>query len=595
MSLRTDSEMTPLQAKLNRLAEIIAYAGSAAGIILFAALMIRFFVQLARPRDGIAQTPNEKAQDFINILISAVVIIVVAVPEGLPLATTLALAFATKRMTKENLLVRMLSACETSANSNVICTDKTGTLTQNEMSVVAGSVGVNLKFAHNLEENQGRVEVKEDDKDITSTKGSSKKDWSVDQKQLSTVIDGNLRELFNDAIAVNSTAFEESEAAEAEAEATKKTNPLDRFKKLLGGKKTTSKESKHSSGLNNFVGSKTETALLKMAKDLGWQDYRIARARNEVVTNFPFSSERKAMAIVVKKPDGGYRMFVKGASEILSKLCSTHVDINRLSPAEDFTTSAFTPEARDNISKTIIFYANQTLRTIALCYKDFEAWPPAQADLDEDGLVTYESLAQEMTLIAITGIEDPLRPGVRNAVATCGKAGIQVKMCTGDNVLTARSIATQCGIFSPGGIIMEGPVFRRLGEMDMMAIVPRLQVLARCSPEDKKILVECLKKMDNVVAVTGDGTNDAPALKTANVGFSMGIAGTEVAREASDIILMDDNFESIVTAVMWGRAVGDSIRKFLQFQLSVNIGAVGITFISAVASVSIRLTSAVCI
>ena len=190
-----------------------------------------------------------------------------------------------------------------------------------------------------------------------------------------------------------------------------------------------------------------------------------------------------------------------------------------------------------------------------------------------------------MVLIGITGIEDPLREGVRDAVAKCHRAGVTVKMCTGDNVLTARSIAAQCGIFTKGGIIMEGPVFRRLSLQDRIEIVPRLQVLARSSPEDKKTLVETLKKNGEIVGVTGDGTNDGPALKTANVGFSMGIAGTEVAKEASDIILMDDNFSSIVKAIMWGRCVNDAVRKFLQFQLSTNVTAVVITFVSAVASV----------
>lgn len=190
-----------------------------------------------------------------------------------------------------------------------------------------------------------------------------------------------------------------------------------------------------------------------------------------------------------------------------------------------------------------------------------------------------------MILIGITGIEDPLREGVRGAVAKCHLAGVAVKMCTGDNVLTARSIATQCGIFTKGGIIMEGPVFRRLNQQDRIEIVPRLQVLARSSPEDKKLLVETLKKIGETVGVTGDGTNDGPALKTANVGFSMGIAGTEVAKEASDIILMDDNFSSIVKAIMWGRCVNDAVRKFLQFQISTNVTAVVITFVSAVASV----------
>jgi P-type Ca2+ transporter type 2C len=191
-----------------------------------------------------------------------------------------------------------------------------------------------------------------------------------------------------------------------------------------------------------------------------------------------------------------------------------------------------------------------------------------------------------MTLIGITGIEDPLRPGVREAVANCHKAGVTVKMCTGDNVLTARSIALQCGIYTPGGIIMEGPVFRQLSPQERLEIVPRLQVLARSSPEDKKVLVEQLRSLGEIVGVTGDGTNDGPALKTADVGFSMGIAGTEVAKEASDIILMDDNFSSIVKAIIWGRAVNDAVRKFLQFQISTNITAVIITFVSAVASAS---------
>lgn len=187
-------------------------------------------------------------------------------------------------------------------------------------------------------------------------------------------------------------------------------------------------------------------------------------------------------------------------------------------------------------------------------------------------------------MIGITGIEDPLRPGVRESVTKCHRAGVTVKMCTGDNVLTARSIAQQCGIFSPGGIIMEGPVFRRLSPPERIEIVPRLQVLARSSPEDKKVLVETLKSIGEIVGVTGDGTNDGPALKTAHVGFSMGIAGTEVAKEASDIILMDDNFSSIVKAIMWGRCVNDAVRKFLQFQICANVTAVVITFVTAIAS-----------
>lgn len=195
-------------------------------------------------------------------------------------------------------------------------------------------------------------------------------------------------------------------------------------------------------------------------------------------------------------------------------------------------------------------------------------------------------MATNLTLIGITGIEDPLREGVREAVAKCKNAGVRVTMCTGDNVLTARSIAQQCNIYTAGGIIMEGPHFRMLSPDVMKAIVPRLQVLARSSPEDKRILVETLRDRGDIIGVTGDGTNDGPALKTAHVGFSMGVTGTEVAKEASDIILMDDNFSSIVHAIMWGRCVNDAVRKFLQFQINTNVTAVVITFVTALAATS---------
>ena len=198
--------------------------------------------------------------------------------------------------------------------------------------------------------------------------------------------------------------------------------------------------------------------------------------------------------------------------------------------------------------------------------------------------VVYDDLMTDLTLISIIGIEDPLRTGAQEAVANCSKAGVRVIMCTEDNFLTARSIAQHCGIYTPGGIVMEGPHFRTLSPHIMKAIVPRLQVLARSSPEDKRILVETLKELGDVVGFTGGGTNDVLALKTAHVGFSMCIAGTEVAKEASDIILMDDAFPSVLNAIMRGRCVNDSVRKFLQFQISGNLTAIVITFVWALAS-----------
>ncbi|KAF8606411.1 calcium-translocating P-type ATPase [Ceratobasidium sp. AG-I] len=554
-ALSGDTESTPLQLKLNALAELIAKLGSAAGLILFTALMIKFFVQL---KTNPGRTANQKAMSFVQILIISVTLIVVAVPEGLPLAVTLALAFATKRMTKERLLVRVLGSCETMANASVVCTDKTGTLTQNVMSVVAGSVGIHCKFVQHLSENEGRQNVDrvlEDQEADSERNRSHKDDFAIEMAELNTVVQEPLRSMFNEALAVNSTAFEDKNPETGELE---------------------------------FVGSKTETALLRFAKDLKWAPYQPTRAGADVVQMIPFSSERKAMGVVVRTANGKWRLYLKGASEIMTKLCTRHVvvrraDAQRQADSKDIETAPITELEEENISRTIIFYANQMLRTLAVAYREFEQWPPAEHTGAADE-VPYEMIAKNLTLIGIAGIEDPLRPGVKEAVQKCHGAGVTIKMCTGDNVLTARSIASQCGIFTAGGIIMEGPVFRRLSVEEQREIVPRLQVLARSSPEDKRILVDTLKSLGEIVGVTGDGTNDGPALKHANVGFSMGIAGTEIAKEASDIILMDDNFASIVSAIMWGRCVNDAVRKFLQFQVSVNITAVLITFISAVSS-----------
>ena len=585
-ALQGDSEDTPLQLKLNALAELIAWLGSAAGLLLFVALMIRFFVGLSTNPD---RTADDKAQNFISVLIISVTVVVVAVPEGLPLAVTLALAFATRRMTKMNLLVRVLGACETMANATCVCTDKTCTLTTNSMTVVAGSIGVHLKFVSRLDENSARTNANDDrDPEKVSASGhddddekaadlerdqqqqqldvvpqrKGRLDFTSDMGDINQHVPAALRKLLNESVVVNSTAFEGTDEHGAE-----------------GG----------------FVGSKTETALMSWAQAQGWEHWKQVREGADVVQMVPFSSERKCMGVVVRLPGKqGYRLFLKGASEVLAKLATRHVVVQERGAENgdanaEVDTEAFDDETRANISRTIIFYACQSLRTIALCSRDFPSWPPAGAQVNAEGEVEYDDMARDLTLIAITAIEDPLREGVAAAVATCQRAGVMVKMCTGDNVLTARSIASQCGIFSKGGIIMEGPVFRKLTPQQRLEVVPNLQVLARSSPEDKKVLVETLKSMGEVVGVTGDGTNDGPALKTANVGFSMGIAGTEVAKEASDIILMDDNFASIVSAIMWGRCVNDSVRKFLQVRLSLLLVVVVVGRRAAAAAVVVAV------
>lgn len=506
----------------NRVIPYAKICGSSGAALLFVVLFIRFLASLPSSTAGAAV----KGSQFMDILIVAITLIVVAVPEGLPLAVTLALAFATTRMLKENNLVRVLRACETMGNATTICSDKTGTLTQNRMTVVAGTVGKDAKF---------EASALEDDKALSIPKAVQR-------------FSNSIKGLLLQSIVVNSTAFEGEDQ-----------------------------------GVQTFIGSKTETALLMFARDhLGMDSVSRERSSAQIVQLIPFDSSRKCMGVVVKLPNGVHRLFVKGASEILlSKATRYTSDVAH----EAITEVELTDDDIASLAGTINLYAERSLRTIGMLYKDYTQWPPIGAAVMEDdpNMADFDSIFNEMTFLGLVGIMDPLRPGVSEAVASCQKAGVVVRMVTGDNVVTARAIAKECGIYSDG-IVMEGPAFRQLTESEMDQVLPRLQVLARSSPEDKRILVRRLKELGETVAVTGDGTNDGPALKMADVGFSMGIAGTEVAKEASSIILMDDNFSSIVKAMMWGRAVNDAVRKFLQFQLTVNITAVLLTFVSAVTS-----------
>ncbi|KFY28682.1 hypothetical protein V493_02809 [Pseudogymnoascus sp. VKM F-4281 (FW-2241)] len=535
MSLREDPEVTPLQSKLNILAEYIAKLGGAAGLLLFVVLFIKFLAHL--PKDQ--GTPSEKGQQFLSIFIVTVTIIVVAVPEGLPLAVTLALAFATTRMLKDNNLVRHLKACEVMGNATAICSDKTGTLTQNKMQVVAGTIGTSSRFG-------GTTEPNDEDDNMSGDRSPAEVLDNISAKEVADTLGDDVKSLLRESIAVNSTAFEG----------------------LVDGEQT-------------FIGSKTETALLIFAKEqLGLGPVSEERSNVNTLQFVPFDSGRKCMGVVISTGNGGARLLVKGASEILLDHCSRVIR----DPTQGVEDAEMTEENRKTLNSLITSYAERSLRTIGLIYRDFEQWPPKNANRAEGDEVLFDDIFKDMTLLSIVGIQDPLREGVREAVETCQKAGVVVRMVTGDNLTTAKAIAIDCGIFTPGGVVMEGPTFRKLSKKQMDQVIPSLQVLARSSPEDKRILVKRLKALGETVAVTGDGTNDAPALKGADVGFSMGIAGTEVAKEASAIILMDDNFASIVKAMMWGRAVNDAVKKFLQFQITVNITAVVLTFVTAVSS-----------
>ncbi|XP_010793954.1 plasma membrane calcium-transporting ATPase 2-like [Notothenia coriiceps] len=338
-------------------------------------------------------------------------------------------------------------------------------------------------------------------------------------------------------------------------------------------------------GLPKQVGNKTECGLLGFLLDLkrDYQPIRNQIPEEKLYKVYTFNSSRKSMSTVIKLPDGSFRMYSKGASEIVLKKCS-HIlsDVGEV--------RVFRPRDKDEMVKKVIEpMACDGLRTICVAYRDFSSDP--EPDWEDEN-----SILNDLTAICVVGIEDPVRPEVPDAILKCQQAGITVRMVTGDNINTARAIAIKCGIIHPGEdfICIDGKEFNRRirnekGEVEQERIDkvwPKLRVLARSSPTDKHTLVKgiidsTLGDQRQVVAVTGDGTNDGPALKKADVGFAMGIAGTDVAKEASDIILTDDNFSSIVKAVMWGRNVYDSISKFLQFQLTVNVVAVIVAFTGA--------------
>ena len=551
MALTEDTDQTPLQKKLGVVASQIATAGVAVALLLFLTLFIKFLVQLPTSHDS----AFEKGQTFLRIFIVAITVLVIAVPEGLPLAVTLALAIAVTRMLKDNNLVRVLAACETMGNATDVCCDKTGTLTMNKMTVMAGTLGTTYRFRFSSDE------FYRDQPDPVQPAPDSE---NISIRDSVSTISAEFRKILSQSIVINSTTF----------------------------------ETETSDGGTRFVGSMTETALLSFAKErLGIRSVGVERANVTTVQVIPFDSRRKCMVTVIKLSKDTYRLYIKGAPEILLAMC-----IRVISDATGPTMAV--PITRDN---SLVFfdaireYADQSLRTIGFAYCDFDTWPPPEARLldDQPNEILFEDI-KNLTFLGVFGIQDPLRPGVKEAVAKCQHAGVRVRMVTGDNIGTAKSIATECGILNEDGLVMEGTQFRRLSERQMNEALPRLQVLARSSPEDKRILVKNLKELGNIVAVTGDGTNDGPALHAADVGFSMGVSGTEVAKEASSIVLIDDNFSSIVKAIEWGRTVNDAIRKFLQvspqsipylheliasqFQLTVNITAVTLTFVSAIAS-----------
>ncbi|KAK7378120.1 hypothetical protein VNO80_03557 [Phaseolus coccineus] len=503
---------TPLQVKLNGVATIIGKIGLTFAILTFVVLTIRFVVEKVH-KGEFASWSTDDAMKLLDFFAVAVTIIVVAVPEGLPLAVTLSLAFAMKKLMNEKALVRHLSACETMGSASCICTDKTGTLTTNRMVVTKTWI---CEKAMQIKGNESAEELK-------------------------TCTPEGVQNILLQAIFQNTSA----------------------------------EVVKDKDGKETILGTPTESALLEFGFLLGADfDAYAQRREYKILKVEPFNSVRKKMSVLVGLPDGRVRAFCKGASEIILKICDKIIDCN--GEVVDLP-----EEQANNVFSIINDFASEALRTLCLAFKDINEMH-GEANIPDSGY----------TLIALVGIKDPVRPGVKEAVQTCIAAGITIRMVTGDNIHTAEAIARECGILTERGVSIDGPKFGNMSSEEMKDTIPRIQVMARSLPLDKYKLVNNLRSMfGEVVAVTGDGTNDAPALREADIGLAMGIAGTEVAKENADVIILDDNFTTIVNVVKWGRSVYINIQKFVQFQLTVNVVALVINFFSACITGSAPLTA----
>ncbi|KAL7063906.1 hypothetical protein AAHC03_05029 [Spirometra sp. Aus1] len=525
-------EMSVLQLKLTRLAIQIGYLGVAAAVATVVILVVKFCIfEFAQKRE--AWQTSRHLKQLIQFFIIGITVLVVAVPEGLPLAVTLSLAYSVKKMMKDNNLVRHLDACETMGNATAICCDKTGTLTTNRMTVVEAHIGEKVVLLSDL------------------ASGSS-----------CHIIDSFVLSKLELAIALNSS-----------------------YSSRLLPPKT-------AGAMPIQVGNKTECALLGFLRMLR-KDYAAIRQNHpesEFLKVFAFTPIRKSMTTILQG-DGGQSLLclTKGAAEIIISRCSFMM--NDRGNLTELTHEARLAYVRNRVEPM----AKKGLRTIAIAYKEDPINSSKNLNVDDES-----AWAQGLVLLCVVGIEDPVRSEVPLSIRNCQRAGITVRMVTGDNIETAKSVALKCGILNGNtkdsqDVVMDGREFNRrirdpvtghVSQGLLDAVWPKLRVLARSSPQDKYMLVDGiiashLHNNREVVAVTGDGTNDAPALKRADVGFAMGLTGTDVAKEASDIIITDDNFTSIVKAVMWGRNVYDSIAKFLQFQLTVNIVAVVVAFVGA--------------
>jgi Ca2+-transporting ATPase len=504
-----EDEDTPLQQKLQQLGKVLGTAC----IAICAVVLIYGLFRDTRLTDifqiGILEYLRAEQKDIINLFMTAVSLAIAAVPEGLPAIVTICLALGMQQMIKKNALIRKLPAVETLGCATVICSDKTGTLTQNQMTVVQGwTAGKRFKVTGEGYNPQGQ--------------------FFLDEKVFDTRGDADATLLLRGAILCNDALLDQKND-EAGAQSWR------------------------------IIGDPTEGAMAVVAMKAGLQRAELEKAMPRV-QEIPFDSDRKRMS-TIHTAEGSPFAFVKGAPDVVLELC-THIQENgRPVPLGDEKRREVLEQNRD--------LASHALRVLGVAYRPLDAVPanPVAATLEK-----------ELTFVGLLGMIDPARPEVIEAVRVADGAGLKSVMVTGDHKETAEAIAREIGILKPGGLVLTGPEIERMSDAELAAQADKLQVCCRVSPQHKTRIVDAMKANGHVAAMTGDGVNDAPALKRANIGVAMGITGTDVSKQTADMVLTDDNFASIVAAIEQGRIIYSNIRKFVYFLLACNVGEILIIF-----------------
>ncbi len=514
-----EEEPTPLQSRLDQLGKWLGW-----GSLIICALV--FVVAVFRDADwtllnqlGLVDYLKAEQEAIVELFLVAVSLAIAAVPEGLPAIVTINLALGMREMIKRNALIRRLQAVETLGSASIICSDKTGTLTQNEMTAVELSVwGAEVRVTGEGYQPVGRF-LDEGD---------------YGERPVDPVDHPDIAVLLRGALLCSDATLEEVDDG--------------------NGRR----------GMR-MVGDPTEGALVvAAAKANMWREK--AEARYPRVGEVPFDSTRKRMSTIHRDSDGrGHLAFTKGAPDVMLDYCTHALREGDRVPIDD--------SVRERIMAANNRMAQSALRVLAVAYRDLPKLPAE---------FTTETIERDLVFVGLVGMIDPARPEVGPAMERARRAGIRTVMVTGDYADTARAIAEQIGLLRPGGRVVAGTELNQMSDRDLAAIAPEVDVFARVSPEHKVRIVEAFKSNNQVVAMTGDGVNDAPALKRANIGVAMGITGTDVSKETADMVLTDDNYASIVSAVEQGRVIYANIRKFVYYLLSCNLAEIATIFIATV-------------